>query len=152
MTDSYTIRKQSQSQSQSQEQPGAQPAASEQKQGKKLSVRLLHLRSLRLGRKLTMEEMGKLLGVEKSTYCNYETGVREPRVEFWLEVSRVFDVSLEWLLDAEIRHKSVTESVTKSVTAVSADEVAAMYALLSDEDKTTVCRVIEAFFKKVCAN
>jgi transcriptional regulator with XRE-family HTH domain len=63
------------------------------------------LRLIRQSLGYTLEEMARALaGVKKSTpskahVLRYETGEREPSLLYLLEVSRVFGVSLESLID-----------------------------------------------------
>ena len=43
-----------------------------------------HLKELRESLGMTQAEFGKSVGIAKSTYNNYETGIREPKSDFWI--------------------------------------------------------------------
>lgn len=57
-----------------------------------------NLKELRVSLGLTQEEFGRSLGLAKTTYHNYETGLREPRSDFWSFVSKKYDVTIDYLL------------------------------------------------------
>lgn len=56
------------------------------------------IRILRTSAGLTQEEMGKVLGVVKSTISSYEKGVNCPNDEMKIKICKYFCVSLEFLL------------------------------------------------------
>ena len=47
---------------------------------------------------LTQEEFGRSIGVAKSTYNNYEVGIREPRSDFWIAVVSKYIVTIDYLM------------------------------------------------------
>ena len=57
-----------------------------------------NLKKLRLSTGLTQEEFGKSIGVAKSTYNNYETGLRDPRSDFWIAVATKYGVTIDYLM------------------------------------------------------
>lgn len=48
--------------------------------------------------KLTMEEVGKAIGVAKNTYANYENGKRKPDLKMIKKLSDYYEVSLDYLI------------------------------------------------------
>ena len=50
---------------------------------------------------LTQSELGKLIGVEKSTICSYEKETRNPTVDNILELIYVLGVSADYLLGTD---------------------------------------------------
>jgi transcriptional regulator with XRE-family HTH domain len=56
------------------------------------------LRLLRTERKLTQEELGKVLGVGKTTISQYESEVRKPDADMLKRIAQFFDVSVDYLL------------------------------------------------------
>ena len=56
------------------------------------------LRSLRLGHKLTQEELGKKINVTKVSVSGYENGNRVPDMETLQKIAEVFDVQVDYLL------------------------------------------------------
>lgn len=57
-----------------------------------------NLKALRLSLGMNQEEFGKSIGVAKSTYNNYELGIREPKSDFWIAVARKYGVSIDYLM------------------------------------------------------
>ncbi len=56
------------------------------------------LRQFRESLGLTQEEFGKSVGVAKSTYNNYETGIRDPKSDFWIAVAQKYHVTIDYLM------------------------------------------------------
>lgn len=56
------------------------------------------IKELRKSNKLTQEELGKILGVGKTTISMYETSNSTPNDEIKLKISEYFNVSLDYLL------------------------------------------------------
>lgn len=59
------------------------------------------IRELRQAHKMTMKELGRIVGVAESTISQYETGKRQPDNETLLRISEYFDVTAGYLLGAE---------------------------------------------------
>ena len=57
-----------------------------------------HLKDLRESLHMTQAEFGASVGVAKSTYNNYETGIRDPKSDFWIAVASRFDVTIDYLM------------------------------------------------------
>lgn len=55
------------------------------------------LTELRKQRKLTQNDMAKLLGVARTTYSSYEQGRRTPDVEIQNKIADYFGVTLDYL-------------------------------------------------------
>ena len=47
---------------------------------------------------MTQEEFGKSLNIAKSTYNNYETGIRDPKSDFWIAVAQKYGVTIDYLM------------------------------------------------------
>nr|WP_106780364.1 helix-turn-helix transcriptional regulator [Lysinibacillus timonensis] len=56
------------------------------------------LKELRLEHGYTMEEIGKKLGIKKSSYASYESKYRRPPLERLRQLSQVYDVSVDYIL------------------------------------------------------
>ncbi|MFT4414192.1 helix-turn-helix domain-containing protein [Fredinandcohnia humi] len=56
------------------------------------------LRELRVEHGYTMEEVGKKIGVKKSSYASYETKYRQPPLEKLKSFSRLYGVSVDYIL------------------------------------------------------
>lgn len=57
-----------------------------------------NIRSARKKVKLTLKELGKMVGVSESTMSNYETGKREPDFDTLRKFSEILEVSIDYLL------------------------------------------------------
>jgi transcriptional regulator with XRE-family HTH domain len=51
--------------------------------------------------KLTQSDLAKKLNVTRGTIANWENGTSNPSVEMLLELSRIFDVSVDYLIGKE---------------------------------------------------
>lgn len=56
------------------------------------------LKKLRIERGYTMEEVGKLIGVKKSSYASYESKYRQPPLEKLKRFSDLYGVSVDYIL------------------------------------------------------
>lgn len=72
-----------------------------------------HLKELRESLGMTQEEFGKSIGVAKSTYNNYETGIRDPKSDFWVAVATKYGVTIEYLMGHSDDPHSVGSCVKK---------------------------------------
>lgn len=58
----------------------------------------VHLKELRESLGMTQEEFGKSIGIAKSTYNNYEKGIRDPKSDFWITVAKKYGVTIDYLM------------------------------------------------------
>ncbi|MCD8323930.1 MAG: helix-turn-helix domain-containing protein [Clostridiales bacterium] len=87
------------------------------------------LKNLRKSQKLTQKQLAERLGVAKSVVSYYESGYRYPSYDVLVNISHVFHVSTDYLLDIDrIRTVDVSD--------------------LSEEDITVVIQVVEALKRK----
>ena len=63
------------------------------------------IRELRKARKMTMKQLGTVIGVAESTISQYETGKREPDNETLLRLGEFFGVTVGYLLGIEPKEK-----------------------------------------------
>jgi len=56
------------------------------------------IRTLRLEKGLTQEELGKVLGVGKTTVCQYENETRKPDPNMLRKIAEFFRVPVDYLL------------------------------------------------------
>ena len=59
------------------------------------------LKELREEKNLKQSDLGKLLSVDQSTICTWETGSREPDFEMLVKLAKLFDVTTDYLLGVE---------------------------------------------------
>ncbi|MBD5081130.1 MAG: ParB N-terminal domain-containing protein [Ruminococcaceae bacterium] len=60
------------------------------------------LRKLRKDKKLSMKELGSIIGVAESTISLYESGKREPDYKTLLTLAQFFNVSTDYLLQNKV--------------------------------------------------
>jgi len=53
---------------------------------------------VRKKRKMTQSVLAKKLGVTRGTIANWESGTSNPSIEILLELSRMFEVSVDYLI------------------------------------------------------
>lgn len=75
------------------------------------------IKNLRLSNNFTQEELGKKINVKKTTITNYESGYSEPEGEKLLELSKIFDVSLDYLL-GNICTKMPIKTLNNTLTSI----------------------------------
>jgi transcriptional regulator with XRE-family HTH domain len=57
-----------------------------------------NLKALRESLDLKQSEFAAIFGIPQTTYSNYETGVREPKTQFWIDVADRYGVTVDYLL------------------------------------------------------
>ena len=58
----------------------------------------LRLKELRLAKKLTLEQLGREIGVIKQTVGHWESGIRIPSLEVAVALADYFNISLDYLV------------------------------------------------------
>ncbi|EPR10122.1 helix-turn-helix domain-containing protein [Ruminiclostridium papyrosolvens] len=74
------------------------------------------LRNARLEKGFSMEELGNMVGLRKTTIWNYEHSERQPKISVAIELAKALGVDWEYLAgmdvtDKEIQLKSLIESL-----------------------------------------
>lgn len=59
----------------------------------------MKLKELRERKKMTQEELAKLLKIEQNTYSNYEKEKTQPKLETLIKIADFYNVSLDYLLE-----------------------------------------------------
>lgn len=81
------------------------------------------LRTLRLRKKLTQEQLAVKLGLTKSVISAYETGLRLPSYDVLIHIAKIFNISTDYLLGLERREAIDLSGLTD-------DEVSALLNLI----------------------
>ena len=71
------------------------------------------LRITRKECKLTQKEVAKALGITEGAYCSYEKGKREPNLEKLVKLSKLCDVSVDFLLNINKYNKDAELNQTE---------------------------------------
>ena len=91
----------------------------------------MNLREVRISRKLKVQEVSDYLCCQPSVYSRYESGKREPSVDILLKLSKLYQVSVDYLIgNDEVIDTSMTKEEAKVIKAMRrADERARADAL-----------------------
>ena len=74
----------------------------------------MNLREIRMSRKLKVQEVSDYLCCLPSVYSRYESGKREPSIDILLKLSKLYRVSVDYLIGNE---EAVDTSITKGTTS-----------------------------------
>ena len=101
------------------------------------------LRESRKKKGLTQEQLGKLVGVGKSTICSYEKETRNPSLETVVEFLNILGVSADYLLgtdyivkvieDDELEYRTMTKEEVMFINELRKDKM--VYEILFDDPK-----------------
>ena len=107
------------------------------------------LRKLRREREMTQEELANILTYKKSTICNWERGVRVPRIRDLKKLASVFNVTVDYLVgkSSEKRGRLVTieelrEFVPEEVLKKHKIEILVDEEVLSIETKYSILQTL----------
>lgn len=91
----------------------------------------MNLREIRIRRKLKIKEVSDYLCCVPSVYSRYENGKREPSIDVLLKLSKLYSVSVDYLIgNDEVIDTSITNNEAMVITALRrADERAMQDAL-----------------------
>ena len=91
----------------------------------------MNLREIRISRNMKVQEVSDYLCCLPSVYSRYENGKREPSIDILLKLSKLYRVSVDYLIgNEEAVDTSITKNEAKLIKAVrQADERAWLDAL-----------------------
>lgn len=83
-----------------------------------------NLKDLRNNSNLTQSEIAKKLNITQGTYGNYELGNREPNFDVLLQISKLFNISIDLLLNSDIAftNRSILEQKVKNLIDFEMDD------------------------------
>ena len=92
----------------------------------------MNLREIRISRKLKVQEVSDYLCCLPSVYSRYENGKREPSIDILLKLSKLYSVSVDYLIgNDEVVDTSITKNEAIMIKAMRrADERARQDALV----------------------
>ncbi len=70
---------------------------------------MIRLFELRLEKNLSQRELAKELNISQGTYNNWENGKTEPSIEDLIEISKLFKVSVDYLIGNQVEEVAVKE-------------------------------------------
>jgi len=83
-----------------------------------------NLRKLRISKNMQQKELAAILNIKISTYCQYETGKRQPDYETLKRIANYFNVSTDYLLGAE-------KTATISISGLSNNDIELIHTIIS---------------------
>ena len=57
------------------------------------------LRLARHTKEYTQSQVAQYINTHQSTLARYELGIREPNLEHLIKLAKLYDISIDWLLD-----------------------------------------------------
>ena len=104
-----------------------------------------NLKALRDSLNMTQEEFGKSIGLAKSTYNNYETGVREPKSDFWIAIAQKYNVSIDYLMGLENpQNENQPAPTNEDVLAEDDKRIIELLHQLTPENRERIVEIIKA--------
>lgn len=97
-----------------------------------------NLRKIRKLSGMTMKDLAERIGVSESAISQYENGKRQPGYETLIELSKIFNVSTDYLLGIEDNELSVTDAdleLIKTYKAAKQSDKEHINALIKAIDK-----------------
>lgn len=108
------------------------------------------LRSLRTNAGMSQEELGKKLGLAKSTISMYESGTREPNLEILEAIADTFNVDMNTLTDSKKSAELTSELQEYLEELKNRSEMRMLFSLAkgaTKEDVMQAVKIIEALKK-----
>lgn len=79
----------------------------------------MNLKEIRVSRRLKVQEVSDYLGCLPSVYSRYENGKREPSIDILLKLSKLYSVSVDYLIgNDEVIDTSITEKEAAMISAM----------------------------------
>lgn len=91
------------------------------------------LKDLRKGKQMTQQRISMELSISNSTYNRYETGKSEIPLDRIVELSKFFDVTLDYLLMGIEKEKEISpdKKIAKALNLITPKEKRAVYTLMT---------------------
>ncbi len=107
----------------------------------------LRLKQFRSELGLSQKDFANSIGLNLSTYNNYETGAREPNSDFWIAISKKYGVSIDFLLGLSNRNSPTL--VRPEVVEWTSAEFSHIkkYRSLTDSGRKAVDTVTEVLYE-----
>lgn len=90
------------------------------------------LRILRISRHLSQEKIAKYLNIHRSTYTYYEIGKTNPSIDTLIRISKLYNVSVDFILGIEPIHGSVEDSFYQFYSTQNEDKKLKIISILNE--------------------
>lgn len=104
-----------------------------------MNITAKRLKQLREERKLSQNDVAKLIGISRTAYVKYESGENRP-IRKLNELSKLFNVSTDYLLGNDQKYSDTTKDL---VLSDKEREIIYKYRFLSSAAKGTVELILE---------
>lgn len=113
-----------------------------------------NLKSLRTSLDMTQEEFGKSIDVAKTTYSNYEQGIREPKSDFWISIANKYNVTVDYLMGRcndphGLYQENKVENIKQEANTPEESELIKKYRYLDRSGQETVKHILNHEFNRV---
>lgn len=101
------------------------------------TTNMTNLRTIRLAKGLTLQDLSKEIGVRYNTICQWEIGTREPEVKYIVMLANYFNVSTDYILDSDINivNDDMYYPIIKKLSKVDKDKLNEVYIFLDSLTK-----------------
>lgn len=99
-----------------------------------------NIKLIRESRKITQQAAAELLNIPLTTYRSYETGAREPNIDFLMTFADNFNVTVDYILEHHINEDTITEAEKEHI---------GKYRSLDTYGKNVVDMVLTAEYDRV---
>ena len=119
------------------------------------------LRQIRVEHKLTQQNIADVLGIDRTTYTFYETGVSKPSLVTLAKLADIYNVTVGYLLGVEENNPKLKRipkdygancklESNDPISLLSRDErqILMCYRVLSEQGKKEAAQVMKEFTKK----
>lgn len=107
------------------------------------------LRTIRRANRYTQQQVSDILNIERSTYASYETGRNRPDVALLQNFSKIFNVTVDFILNIDpqnnlvvyddvVSYKKKANAVILSDLTKEEREIIGLYRLCDDDGKKEV--------------
>ena len=95
---------------------------------------LTNLIKLRKGRGLRQKDIAEKLKVGVNTYCYWEKGINEPDIKSLIELSKIFGVSVDYIIDNQ---------KPQPMLIIQTDEITKVYDKISKENLNIIIQIAD---------
>lgn len=94
---------------------------------------MINLRILRIAKGYSQQKLGKIIGVNANTICQWELGIRQPDIDMLIRLSDLFEVSVDFLINKEkINSDNKLYDVIKKLQLVKKDKLNDVYEFIEE--------------------
>lgn len=108
------------------------------------------LRETRKERGLRQSDIAAALSIKESTYCGYETGKRNPDIPKLKAISKILQVSVDYLIDSGFDEEKVEEKASvhdSNTTDIHLQRIVECYDGIDDTGKSILLGVAESLLE-----